>query len=129
MHAHRWSHRIRPATHRFPETSTASRKRPLRSLLRRPCLRLLLHEGRGVLIGGRAFDLLMALLQARGHLIDKNEIVRKVWPSTTVEECNIRFQIGTLRKIYSGSDGDLIKTIPGRGYHGRAGAGQSASAT
>ena len=58
---------------------------------------------------------MVALLRARGQLVDKTEIVRSVWPSTTVDESNIRFQVASLRKAL-GPEGDLIKTIPGRGY-------------
>jgi DNA-binding response OmpR family regulator len=80
-----------------------------------PGSRLLLRNGQKVPIGGRAFDLLVALLQLRGQLVDKVEIRRRVWPSTTVDESNIRFQVASLRKAL-GPEGDLIKTIPGRGY-------------
>ena len=80
-----------------------------------PGSRLLIRDGREIPIGSRAFDLMVALLRARGQLVDKNEIVRSVWPSTTVDESNIRFQIASLRKAL-GPEGDLIKTIPGRGY-------------
>jgi DNA-binding winged helix-turn-helix (wHTH) protein len=51
-------------------------------------------------LGSRAFDLL---------------IVREVWPSTFVDESNLRFQMGVLRKAL-GTERDRIKTIPGRGY-------------
>jgi DNA-binding response OmpR family regulator len=80
-----------------------------------PGSRLLLLYGQEVPIGGRAFDLLIALLRVRGQLVDKNEIARNVWPSTTVDESNIRFQVASLRKTL-GPEGELIKTIPGRGY-------------
>lgn len=80
-----------------------------------PGSRLLLRNDQKVPIGGRAFDLLVALLQLRGQLVDKVEIRRRVWPSTIVDESNIRFQIASLRKAL-GPEGDLIKTIPGRGY-------------
>jgi len=41
--------------------------------------------------------------------------MRKVWPTTIVEECNLRFQIGVLRRAL-GADGELIRTVLGRGY-------------
>jgi DNA-binding winged helix-turn-helix (wHTH) protein len=77
--------------------------------------RKLVHNGTEVAIGGRAFDLLVILLLARGRLISKEEIVRHVWPSTTVDDCNLRFQMAVLRKAL-GQDRDVIKTVPGRGY-------------
>ena len=66
-------------------------------------------------LGSRAFDLLVVLLRSRGKLVTKDEIVREVWPSTFVDESNLRFQMGVLRKAL-GPERDRIKTIPGRGY-------------
>jgi DNA-binding response OmpR family regulator len=80
-----------------------------------PSARLLLYDGRPVDIGSRAFDLLIVLLRSRGVLVTKDEIVSQVWPSTVVDESNLRFQIGSLRKTL-GEDRDIIKTVPGRGY-------------
>lgn len=80
-----------------------------------PRARLLLHDGREMEVGSRAFDLLHLLLLKRGFVVEKKEIVSFVWPNTIVEESNLRFQMATLRKALGG-DRDLIKTIPGRGY-------------
>jgi DNA-binding winged helix-turn-helix (wHTH) protein len=80
-----------------------------------PAARLLLHKGRPVELGSRAFDLLHLLSSHRGSVIDKRAIVSFVWPNTIVEESNLRFQMAALRKAL-GADGTLIKTIPGRGY-------------
>jgi DNA-binding winged helix-turn-helix (wHTH) protein len=80
-----------------------------------PHARQLVRGTQIIRLGGRAFDLLIVLLQARGHIVSKNEIMSRVWPSMTVEECNLRFQMTVLRKAL-GEDRDVIKTIPGRGY-------------
>lgn len=80
-----------------------------------PAARTLLCGGIPVCLGGRAFDLLVLLLASRGTLVSKQAIMRHVWPSTIVDESNLRFQMAALRKAL-GSDRDLIKTIPGRGY-------------
>jgi DNA-binding winged helix-turn-helix (wHTH) protein len=80
-----------------------------------PAARLLLHNGRPVELGSRAFDLLHLLSSQRGSVVEKRAIVDFVWPSTIVEESNLRFQMAALRKAL-GPDGALIKTIPGRGY-------------
>ena len=77
--------------------------------------RSLTQEGKPVEIGSRAFDLLAVLLRSKGNLVSKDEIFSYVWPSTRVEESNLRFQMATLRKAL-GLDRDLIKTVPGRGY-------------
>jgi DNA-binding winged helix-turn-helix (wHTH) protein len=80
-----------------------------------PSARILLKDGRPVCIGSRAFDILHVLVKARGCIVCKREIVKLVWPTTIVEESNLRFQVAQLRKALA-HDQDLIKTIPGRGY-------------
>jgi DNA-binding response OmpR family regulator len=80
-----------------------------------PHARQLLVDGRPVDLGSRAFDLLIMLIEASGELVTKAEIMDRVWPSTTVDESNLRVQMAALRKVL-GNDRDIIKTIPGRGY-------------
>ena len=80
-----------------------------------PAARTLLENGRRVAIGGRAFDLLHLLLRSRGTVVAHEEIIRQVWPTTFVEESNLRFQIARLRKVL-GEHRDLLKNVPGRGY-------------
>ena len=77
--------------------------------------RQLVHDGRPVPIGGRAFDLLLVLARSRGTILRKDFIVDYVWPSTFVDESNLRYQVASLRRVL-GDDRDIIKTIPGRGY-------------
>ncbi len=80
-----------------------------------PTARRVLLGDRDLALGGRAFDLLVTLLRARGKVVSQTEIIRQVWPLTTVNDSNLRFQVAVLRKAL-GSDRDVIKTIPGRGY-------------
>ncbi len=80
-----------------------------------PHRRELFVEGKPAHIGSRAFDLLVALIEARGALVTKDEILSRVWPNLVVDENNIQVQVSTLRKAL-GEDRDLIRTIPGRGY-------------
>ncbi|HEY0301848.1 MAG TPA: response regulator [Rhizomicrobium sp.] len=80
-----------------------------------PGARHLFAGGRRIELGSRAFDLLVVLLRGRGTVVTKDEIVSHVWPSTVVDESNLRFQMAALRRAL-GLDRDLIKTIPGRGY-------------
>src|SRR4051794_37366908 len=63
-----------------------------------PRARLLLCDGRPVELGSRAFDLLHVLLTRQGNVVEKTVIVAFVWPSTIVEESNLRFQMASLRK-------------------------------
>jgi DNA-binding winged helix-turn-helix (wHTH) protein len=80
-----------------------------------PNSRQLLIDGTPVELGSRAFDLLITLIEARGRLVTKDEIMDRVWPSTVVSENNLRVQMAALRRAL-GNDRDVIKTIPGRGY-------------
>jgi DNA-binding winged helix-turn-helix (wHTH) protein len=80
-----------------------------------PAARTLTLRERPVPLGSRAFDLLVVLLRSRGRLVTKQEIVSDVWPSTFVDESNLRFQMAVLRKAL-GAERERIKTIPGRGY-------------
>ena len=80
-----------------------------------PAKRDVLFDGRPICIGGRAFDLLILLLEHRGRVVGKEEIFRRVWPTTTVDESNLRFQMAALRRAL-GEGRRFIKTIPGRGY-------------
>jgi predicted ATPase/DNA-binding winged helix-turn-helix (wHTH) protein len=77
--------------------------------------RELLVKGTPVHIGARAFDLLRLLVEARGELVTKDEILSRVWPGRVVEDNTLQFQISTLRKAL-GEDRDIVKTISGRGY-------------
>jgi DNA-binding winged helix-turn-helix (wHTH) protein len=80
-----------------------------------PDRRELLADGRPVKLGGRAFDVLMALLEARGGVVSKDALMERVWPDRIVEENNLQWQISALRAAF-GADRDLIRTVPGRGY-------------
>jgi predicted ATPase/DNA-binding winged helix-turn-helix (wHTH) protein len=80
-----------------------------------PHRRELLAEGKAIALGGRAFDTLMALIDAGGSVIDKDVLMRRVWPDRIVEENNLQAQISALRKAF-GADRELIRTVAGRGY-------------
>jgi DNA-binding winged helix-turn-helix (wHTH) protein len=80
-----------------------------------PHRRQLLAEGRPIRLGGRAFDLLMALLEAPGAVVGKDELLRRIWPGRIVEKNRLASEIAALRKAL-GADRDLIQTVSGRGY-------------
>lgn len=86
-----------------------------RDFIAYPTARILMLRDEPVCLGSRAFDLLMLLLASRGEVVSKAAIMAFVWPTTTVDESNLRFQMGVLRKAL-GKSRDVIKTIPGRGY-------------
>ena len=80
-----------------------------------PGQRQLLAGGMPVELGGRAFDLLMALIEAPGVVIGRRELMKRVWPDRIVEECNLRAQVSKVRKAL-GLEHNLIRTVAGRGY-------------
>src|ERR1700676_2966117 len=80
-----------------------------------PHRRELLAEGRPLDLGGRAFDVLMALIEASGAVVSKNALMNRVWPDRVVEENSLQAHISALRRAF-GTDRDLIRTVAGRGY-------------
>jgi len=77
--------------------------------------RTLLGEAGPVALGARAFDLLAVLIDRRGKLVSKNELLDLVWPGLAVEENNLHVQMAALRRAL-GAHHELIQTVPGRGY-------------
>src|ERR1700761_5492329 len=77
--------------------------------------RTIFSNGAPLRISDRAFDILTLLIEADGALVSKDEIMRRAWPNSVVEENNIHVHVGALRRILE-SDRDLICTVPGRGY-------------
>ena len=75
--------------------------------------RLLLQDGDAIALGARAFDVLLVLVERRGQLVTKQELMERVWPGVFVEENNVQAQVSALRKVLGR---DAIATIPGRGY-------------
>src|ERR1700722_20511939 len=80
-----------------------------------PHRRQLLADGRPLKLGGRGFDLLLALIEAPGAVVGKDELLSRVWPGRIVEESRLQSEIWALRRVF-GADRDLIQTVSGRGY-------------
>jgi DNA-binding winged helix-turn-helix (wHTH) protein len=80
--------------------------------------RLLLKGNEPVGVTGRAFDLLVALVERPGEVVSKSELIAKVWPQTFVDESNLKVRVAALRRaLADGQAGDrYISTIFGRGY-------------
>ncbi|SFV08532.1 ATP-binding protein [Pseudoduganella namucuonensis] len=81
-----------------------------------PAERALYQGARPVRLSGRAFDLLLALIERPGEVVGKDELIARVWPQSFVEEGNLRVHIGTLRKALGGDDGPYVENVVGRGY-------------
>ncbi|MDM0069601.1 winged helix-turn-helix domain-containing protein [Variovorax sp. J31P207] len=77
--------------------------------------RELLREGRPVSLGGRAFDILVALVEGRGGVVTKDDLILRAWPGRIVEENTLEAQISALRRAL-GEDRTVIRTVAGRGY-------------
>ncbi len=80
--------------------------------------RVLLRDGKPVPMSNKAFDLLLVLVRERERILDKEELLDKIWPDTTVEENNLTVAMSGLRKALGEEPTDrrYIVTIPGRGY-------------
>ena len=80
-----------------------------------PHRRELNANGQPMKLGGRAFDVLMALIEAHGAVVEKDALLRSVWPGQVVEDNTLQAQISALRHAL-GADRGLIRTVAGRGY-------------
>lgn len=80
--------------------------------------KVLFRDSKPVSLTPKAFQLLLVLVQNHGHLIEKSELLNQVWPGSFVEEGNLTFTIGMLRKALGDSSQapHLIETVPRRGY-------------
>jgi DNA-binding winged helix-turn-helix (wHTH) protein len=84
--------------------------------------RLLLRDHQHIPLTPKAFETLLVLVEHGGHVIDKDELMRKVWPDTFVEEVNLAKNVSSLRKILGAEQSNhYIETIPKRGYRFVAG--------
>jgi predicted ATPase/DNA-binding winged helix-turn-helix (wHTH) protein len=80
-----------------------------------PRQRLLLEGDKPVRLGSRALDLLIAMVEHPGEVVGRDELMARVWPNTHVDEGNLKFQIGALRRTLGGGNRYLLN-VPGRGY-------------
>ena len=83
-----------------------------------PAERSLLRDGKAVPLTPKAFELLVLLVENRGHLLKKDELIERVWPNTFVEEANLAQNVSALRKALDDkNDGaQYIETVPKGGY-------------
>lgn len=80
--------------------------------------RVLLRDGELVPLGPKAVDVLVALVENGGRLVEKDDLMKRVWPTTFVEEGNLTQNISLLRKALgeTANGPQFIETIPRRGY-------------
>ena len=80
--------------------------------------KVLLSQGKPLLLAPKVLETLLTLVQKSGRIIEKEELMRRLWPDTFVEESNLTYTIVQLRKTL-GDDARhprYIETIPKRGY-------------
>ena len=80
--------------------------------------RRLLYHGQPVPLTGKVLDLLLFLVEMRGQLVVKEELMKEIWPDAIVEENNITVSMSILRKTLGEdrSSPRFIETIPRQGY-------------
>src|SRR5215475_11590503 len=80
--------------------------------------RLLLRDGEPVALKSKCFETLLALVESRGQVLEKDDLMRRIWPDTIVEESNLTGYISTLRRALGENPKEhrYIVTVSGRGY-------------
>jgi DNA-binding winged helix-turn-helix (wHTH) protein len=83
-----------------------------------PAERLLLEDGKPLRLGSRALEILITLVEHAGETVLKDQLIKRVWPDTVVDEGALRVHVAALRKaLGDGRDGKrFIGNVPGRGY-------------
>lgn len=89
--------------------------------------RVLLRENEPVPLTPKVFDILVTLVEHGGQVVAKDDLMKRVWPNTFVEEGNLTQNISLLRKALGESPGGVqfIETVPRRGYRFVADTNQS----
>ncbi len=75
-------------------------------------------EGSPLHVGGRALDILIFLAERPGEVVDKRELVKRIWADVNVDEGSLRFHVAALRKALgdTGKSARYVVNVPGRGY-------------
>ena len=92
-----------------------------------PAQRLLFRGGEVVALPPKAIDTLHVLIERRGQVVEKAELMRLVWPDCIVEEVGLARNISLLRKALGDDQEQFISTIPKRGYRFAAHVVEAAS--
>ena len=79
---------------------------------------VLLRDGRAIPMSPKVFETLLVLVENSGHVVEKDELYKRVWQDAFVEETNLTKNISILRKILGDGDEErsFIETVPKRGY-------------
>jgi len=80
--------------------------------------RVLLRDREPVPLTPKVFDILLALVEQGGHIVEKDDLMKRVWPDSFVEEGNLTQNVSLLRKALGENSGgsQFIETVARRGY-------------
>src|SRR5215510_2177021 len=83
-----------------------------------PVERLLQCDVHPVSLPPKAFETLLVLVENSGHLLTKDELLKRLWPGTFVEEANLAQNVSAIRRALNGQSGgeQYIETVPKGGY-------------
>ena len=83
-----------------------------------PAEKQLLRDADLVSLTPKSFDLLVVLVENAGHLVEKSELMNRVWPDSFVEEANLSVKMSELRRALGegANENQYIETVPRRGY-------------
>src|SRR5260370_12994511 len=83
-----------------------------------PQQRLLLRADTPLRLGSRAREILLALVERAGEIVNKTDLVARVWPNTIVEEGTLRVHIAALRKVLGDGRAGMryVENVTGHGY-------------
>jgi DNA-binding winged helix-turn-helix (wHTH) protein len=80
--------------------------------------KVLMRDGQAVPIPPKDLETLLVLVERSGHIVEKDELMEKVWPGVFIEEGNLSRRIFNLRQVLGEGPGgrQFIETVPKRGY-------------
>jgi len=80
--------------------------------------RRLSRDGQAIAVPPKALDVLEALLEQRGRMVEKADLMDRVWPGVAVEDANLTQSIFMLRRVLGDNPADsrYISTVARRGY-------------
>jgi Tol biopolymer transport system component/DNA-binding winged helix-turn-helix (wHTH) protein len=81
-----------------------------------PVARVFTRQDQPIALAPKSFDLLVLLVERRGRVLERGELIRELWPDTIVEEANLTFQVSTVRKALGEDGSKWIETVPKHGY-------------
>src|SRR5215467_7065152 len=78
----------------------------------------LYRDGEAIMLPPKEFDLLLLLVQNPGQVMNRESLIKALWPDTVVEEANLNVHISALRKALAERSGEqhYIETLPRLGY-------------